>query len=247
MRAILTRLSSAGYHHQMRVWRLRGLLVVTMGAIVFCAAGCALTVDRIPLTYGRQPAVLKVANAERVAVLVKVDDTRKDRARVSCKKNGWGMELAAIESTVDVPAFVRTNIEWELKRRGFVAGPDGVVVEVELRRFWNDFKMGVFAGDAVAELIMDVRAFRAADGPQAQPIYLGHFEGEGKNENIQICSGENAKVALDAAFDDAMKTLFGDRRFLAALSATTAPAPTAVLPPAATPAAPSVTPAGPAS
>jgi uncharacterized lipoprotein YajG len=211
-----------------------------LALVVVCAAlgssGCALTEDTIPLTYPKQPRVPAIKDAERVNVRVTVADNRKDPTRVGCKKNGWGMEMAAIKSSTDVPNFVQRNVEWELKRRGFVPGPDGVVVEVALRRFYNDFKIGFFAGDAVAEVDMDVTAFKP--GPTEVPVFVGHFEGEGKNPNIQLSSGENAKVALDAAFADAMKRLLADRRFLAALAGTAAPPPSAA-PPTASAAPPS--------
>ena len=193
------------------------------------SSGCAFTEDTIALTYPRQPKVATIKDAERVTVHVTVVDDRKDPTRVGCKKNGWGMEMAAIKSSTNVPDFVRVDVEWELRRRGFVPGPNGVVVEVALRRFYNDFKMGVFAGDGFDEVSMDVTAFKNA-GEAEQPIFVGHFEGEGKNPDIQLCSGENAKVALDAAFADAMKQLFANRRFLAALAATGAPPPSAPAP-----------------
>jgi hypothetical protein len=91
-------------------------------------------------------------------------------------------------------------------------------------------------GDATAEVIFDVSAFQMGPDGEVPPIFLGHFEGAGENNGIQICSGENAKVALDAAFVDAMRMTFSDRRFLAALMRTAAPPPYA--PPASPNAAP---------
>jgi len=150
---------------------------------------------------------------------------RRDRARVSVKKNGYGMEMAPIVSATDIAAFVRANVALELARRGFTVGQTGLVVNVDLRKYFNDFKLGFMSGDATAEVIFDVTAYQIGPDGEGPPIFLGHFEGAGENNGIQICSGENAKVALDAAFVDAMRLMFSDRRFLAALMQTAAPPP----------------------
>jgi uncharacterized lipoprotein len=226
----------------------RNMLFAVLLAAPPSLAGCAFTVDTIPLSYGRQPPVARVRDAERVNVVVNVNDARRDQTRVSCKKNGYGMEMAAIVTSTAVGPFVKTNVEWELKRRGFVVGADGLAITIDLHRFYNDFKMGFMSGDAVAEVTMDVTAHRTSGGVEGAPVFVGHFEGEGKNPNIQLCSGENAKVALDAAFDDAMKRMFADRRFLTALvgAAAPPPAPAAVTPPQGAPPV-SAAPAGPSS
>ena len=201
---------------------------------------CALTTDTLVPEYQPQAWATRVNGAEQVAVRVVVRDMRKDRARVSVKKNGYGMEMAPIVSATDIAAFVRANVALELARRGFTVGQTGLVVDVDLRKYFNDFKSGFFSGDALAEVIFDVTAFQMGPEGEGPPIFLGHFEGAGANNGVQISSGDNAKVALDAAFTDAMRMMFSDRRFLAALMQTAAPAPDA--PPASPPGGPSAMP-----
>ena len=187
---------------------------------------CALTTDTIVPGYQPQQWATRVNGAEQVAVRVNVRDMRRDRARVSVKKNGYGMEMAPIVSAMDIAAFIRANVALELARRGFtVVQQTGLVVNVDVRKYFNDFKIGFMSGDATAEVIFDVTAFQTGPDGDGPPIFLGHFEGAGDNNGIQLCSGENAKVALDAAFTDAMRLMFSDRRFVAALMQTAAPPP----------------------
>jgi hypothetical protein len=99
------------------------------------------------------PNAPKVAGAGKVGV--SAEDQRPDKSRVAVKKNGYGMEMAAIESKRSVADYFREAMESELKNRGFQIG-QGRRVNVTIIRFSNDFKIGVFAGDAVAELQMEV-------------------------------------------------------------------------------------------
>jgi hypothetical protein len=99
-----------------------------------------LTTDTVVLGYQPQPWARPVGGADQVMVHMVVQDDRRDRSRVGCKKNGYGAEMAAIVSATDVAAFVRTTVEGELTRRGFKAGPKGLVVNVDLRKYYNDFK-----------------------------------------------------------------------------------------------------------
>jgi uncharacterized lipoprotein YajG len=64
----------------------------------------------------------QVSGAQQVAVRVVVRDMRRDRARVSVKKNGYGIEMAPIVSETDIAGFVRSNVALELARRGFTVG-----------------------------------------------------------------------------------------------------------------------------
>ena len=205
---------------------------------------CALTTDTIVPGYQPQPWARKIGGAEQVAVRVAVRDMRRDRARVSVKKNGYGMEMAPIVSAMDVAGFIRANVALELARRGFpVVEQTGLVVNVDLRKYFNDFKIGFMSGDATAEVIFDVTAYQTGPSGDGPPLFLGHFEGSGENSGIQLCSGDNAKVALDAALTDAMRLMFSDRRFFAALMQTAPPPPYAppTPPPVTQPGAPSST------
>ena len=68
----------------------------------------------------------------------------------------------------------------------------------------------MWSGDAVAEVTMEEQ-IKKADGNIA---YSKVVSGEGKNPNIQMASGKNAKIALDAALYSAVERLFGDPAFI---------------------------------
>ena len=180
-------------------------------------SGCALTTEQIELNYTQQAGVAKVAGAENVSVNVQVADQRLDKSKVSSKKNGFGMEMAPITAAEDVAVTVRKAIEKELQARGFQLGSDAALVKVaaDVTRFYNDHKMGFFAGDAVADLNLSV-SVKSKDGAL---LYAKQIVAQGKEANTQLATGNNARIALERALENGMKTLFEDQAFLSALLA----------------------------
>jgi len=189
--------------------------------------GCALTTDRIDLSYSVPAGVAPVNGASAITVAVEVSDQRADKTKVSSKKNGFGMEMAPILANEDVALTVRRAIEQNLSARGFRTGAAGASVKVDagLTRFYNDHKLGFFAGDAVAELNMNV-SVRGRDG---SVIYARQVVAQGTEPNTQLATGENARLALNRALESGMKQLFEDRVFLDALTGKRPPAGTAAL------------------
>jgi uncharacterized lipoprotein len=206
---------------------MQGRWAVIAVVVALSIGGCALTEDTVRLSYQPRGAAGQVGAAQAVTVAVVVRDERrgKERDRVSCKKNGYGMEMAAIRSENDVPGLVQGAVQSELSRRGFRAGAGGVTVVVEVHRLYNDFKIGFFSGDADAEADLEVRVYPAGATEGTPALYEGRAEGAGQNPNVQLSSGENAKVALEAALSEAVWRLFANQRFIAALLAAGVPPP----------------------
>lgn len=191
-------------------------------AFACCAAvaglsGCALTTEQIELNYTQQAGVSRIAGAESVSVNVQVADQRLDRSKISSKKNGYGMEMAPITATEDVAVTVRKAIEKELQARGFQLGSDAALVRIaaDITRFYNDHKIGFFAGDAVADLNMSVTV-KSGSGVL---LFSKQIVAQGMEKNTQLASGKNAKLALERALENGMKTLFEDQAFVSALMA----------------------------
>ena len=191
-------------------------------AFVGCMAvaslsGCALTTEQIELNYTPQAGVAKVAGAENVSVNVQVADQRLDKSKVSSKKNGFGMEMAPITAAEDVAVTVRKAIEKELQARGFQLGSDAALVKVaaDVTRFYNDHKMGFFAGDAVADLNLSV----TVKSQKGALLYSKQIIAQGMEKNTQLATGNNARLALDRALENGMKMLFEDPAFVSALLA----------------------------
>ena len=190
-------------------------LVPAAGVLAWAlVSGCALTKDQVALSYSAQTNVSKVGEAGKIFVTVKVNDERTDKSAVGAKINGLGMEMAPIVASGDVAALVQSAIETELTDRGFeLTVTNGVNIVADLSAFRNQFKVGFWSGDALAEVIMDV----TVKNQSGQIVYAKLVAGQGKNANIQLASGSNAKFALDAALKDAMDKMFGDKAFIDAL------------------------------
>ena len=189
--------------------------VLTNFALLAAAflSGCAFTKDYVALSYAPQPDVSKIQGAEAVMINVEVSDLRSTKDRVSVKKNGYGMEMAPIIATNDVVALLKTAIQAELSSRGFNCEGKDVTVVAGLSKFYSDFKMGFFSGSAAAEVALNVQ-IKNADGSIA---FSNIVTGQGANPSLQIMSGENAKIALDAALKDAMSKLMADQNFIDSL------------------------------
>ncbi|MEQ1558839.1 MAG: YajG family lipoprotein [Methyloglobulus sp.] len=180
-----------------------------------CLSGCALTTEQIELNYNKQSGVSKIAGASNVSVNVQVTDQRPDISKVSSKKNGYGMEMAAITAAEDVAVTIRKAIEQELQNRGFQLGSDTALVKIvaDLTRFYNDHKIGFFSGDAVADLNMSINV-KAKNGDQ---LYSKQIVAQGIEPDTQLATGNNARIALDKALENGMKILFEDKALLSAL------------------------------
>lgn len=185
--------------------------------VLLVLSGCAFTTDRVDLQHTPQLTFSRVQGADNVTVNVIVTDLRQDKNKVSNKKNGFGMETAAITAARDVPVIIREAIEKELQQRGFRIGSDAQVhISADLTRFYNDFRTGVFSGDAAATLSMLV----TVNSKEGKRLYLRQIDTEGIESGIQLMTGANAALALNKALKNGMDTLFSDNKFLSALLAT---------------------------
>lgn len=192
---------------------MKNALLVTV--LSLWLGGCALTTERIDLACVPQSAVSTIPGANSIIVSLQVNDQRQEKGyKVSAKKNGFGMEMAPILSNEDVTVTLRRAIEQELRSRGFSIGNEALVsVIVDLTRFWNDYKTGFFAGDAVADLSMSI----SVKNKNGNLIYARHLTAQGVEASIQLMTGNNARLALNKALENSMKLLFEDQAFIAAL------------------------------
>ncbi len=189
--------------------RLGGVLLVALSL-----SACALTEDTVSLQYKPMSGVSEIAGAKNARVVVAVADVRSDhRDRVSVKKNGFGMEMAAIRADSDVAQLLKGSIETELRARGFRVGEGTAQTKVDLLTFYNDFKVGFFSGDAVAEVSFNVQVL----GDGGAILYSKPVSSTGKNPNILLASGSNAKTALENGLQTAVANLMSDADFINAV------------------------------
>jgi uncharacterized lipoprotein len=190
------------------------LRYITLIAIALIFTGCALTEDKIDIPYQGRGNITVVQGADKINVEVKNEDKRtvfKDR--VGAKKNGYGMEMAKIVPSNDVAKTFSDAVLFELENLGFKNGTGGKVVKVELIRFYNDFKMGFFAGDAVADGLINI----VVTNGKNEVIFTKSYEGGGIYPNIQLALGENAREALIKAMTDIVGKVAQDKDLHAAL------------------------------
>lgn len=176
--------------------------------ILLFASGCALTVDEIDIPYEGKANILAVQGAENISVAVNGLDKRtvfKDR--VSAKKNGYGMEMASIVPKNDVAKTFAEAVQFELENLGFKIANDGKTVDVGLVRFYNDFKMGFFAGDAVADGLINI----TVRDPNGEILFSRSYEGGSMERDIQLATGSNARKALIGAMADIVGKIAHDK------------------------------------
>lgn len=111
---------------------------------------------------------------------------------MASKLNKHLREVAPISASNDVVRAVGAAVAAELHRRGFTIGPNAVLVDIAVRRFYNNFNVGFLFGDAVADFDADV-AVREADGGMT---LSKHYFAQGTIENVFIMTGNNVREAL---------------------------------------------------
>lgn len=189
-------------------------------AVAVVAAGllsaCAITEDKVPVDYMANTGVMPVTGAQAISLTVTGADRRAQYVdRISTKKNGYGMEMARIVATNDVVEVVRGGVERELKAQGFAIGPGSVSITVELQNFYNNFRLGLANGIAVADVALAVKV-RNASGAL---VYSQTYDATASND-VFLASGENAKAALQKALTIATRKIVDDRALQEALLAT---------------------------
>ena len=195
--------------------------ILIAAAMLGSLSGCAVIPDKIDLAYQPQQGVVEMPKASQVMVAVKVTDERQDKSRVGSKTNGYGAELAAIQTNEDVTVTVQHAIEQELHARGFQSGTNATVnIDVDMTKFYNKFDVGFSSATPISDLNMRL-VVKAKAG---SVLYVKELETHVVMEKrAMLTGGNNARIALDKAFSNAMQTLFDDKAFIAALMASTTP------------------------
>jgi uncharacterized lipoprotein len=188
--------------------------IIPCAILLFLLNACALTVATIDIEYKPDAAAKVLPDAKSVIVNLDVQDVRTSyRDRVSSKKNGYGMEMAAIVSKRDVRSMVIDAFRTELKLRGFSVGEGPVSVQTNIHKFYSDFKVGFFSGESVGEVTFSVQV----QGLDPNPFHAETYTGEGEITGVMIMGGENAKKSIELAFATAVHKVMTDERFIQAI------------------------------
>lgn len=175
--------------------------------------GCALTTDYVDVTYGTARPQQPIAGAQNVGLTMVSADGRTDRRdRVSSKRNGFGMDMAPIIATGDIVAETGRAISSELTAKGFRVGQDAQI-KVEVIKFYNEFRAGFFAGDAVSEITLNVQVVSRT----GQIVYSRVYTAQGLEPNIQVTLGHNAQASLNDGLRKIVPQVVDDPALLSAL------------------------------
>ncbi|WP_291539519.1 YajG family lipoprotein [Brevundimonas sp.] len=174
---------------------------------------CATSEDIVPVPYAVSTAAA-TPGAQNIHVTVASSDARtENRARIGVQINGYGMEMAAIRSQVEVTDIVRDAIAAELRQRGYQVGDTGARVNAEVTTFYNDFSVGMLAGKSKADVGLTVTVTNASGAEVYRRAIAGQAE-----RTVQLANGGNAATTLSQALSLALKELMADPAFVAALA-----------------------------
>lgn len=188
------------------------ILIVSL----FLLTGCAITRDHISLNYDPMIDVQKIPEAETIQVQVAVTDKRVNKDRVGRKINGYGMPMALIVCQNQVDELVKEALAKELANRGFMPSIQDpkILVDVELLKLSNKFKLGFFTPTGISETNLNLKV-QNLDGTVK---YTKTVLGKGINHRvIQLDLGKNAKIALELSLKDAIEQVVEDPEFIKAL------------------------------
>jgi uncharacterized lipoprotein len=188
--------------------------VALLALVGIYVQGCAVIPDTVSFQYHSQTVPAPIPGAAQVVVQVGVTDVRPgDPRKISNKKNGYGMEMATIRTDRPVDHIVGDALAEELIKDGFQIGPGPVIVAAEVERFANDYKMGFFSSDAVAEVTIAIQV-RTLDG---RILYARTFSADGTETGVFLMEGHNARLSLEQTLPVIMSRLMTDPAFLRAL------------------------------
>lgn len=184
---------------------MRNLLCVV--ALAAMTSACAFTTETINVPYQSTGQTTPIAGASSDTVAVAATDGRTTyRDRVGTKKNGYGMEMAPIIASNNIPQTVASAIQQELAAEGYQIGPGHALLKVDVVKFYNDFKPGFVSGDAVADVALNVKVIGSGD----ELIYAKYYDASGIEPNIMLYGGDNARAALIKAFGNAIHSVISD-------------------------------------
>jgi|LakMenE18May11ns_1017448.scaffolds.fasta_scaffold9779981_2 uncharacterized lipoprotein len=186
---------------------------LTFIAVLIFTTGCALTTESIDIPYNLIQGVSKISGADHIAVVVTVNDNRPDKTRISNRVNEFDVEKAPFVTNQAVDFTIRHAVEQELKIRGFnVAQKSPLEIEIDISRFFNNYKANFYSSIAMSNFQIDV----IVKSNSTKQIFHRQISTQGI-EVSSFMTAENASLALSQALKNGIETLFGDSAFISAL------------------------------
>ncbi len=193
------------------LWKI-GWLPAFWSFVVLFATGCGLTKSYVQVDYRPAGSGQKVSGAEAVRVKVEVADRRAVRDHIGRKGSEYSF-LGPVISKNNAVALLVEAIETELVRRGFSMQDGAVRVVVELSKFYADYQTGLFSEKIIGEVIMEVQV-RSGNG---KILFAKMIRGQGSEPGNLVRTGQDTKLAVEKAIQDAVPKLVDDPAFIEAL------------------------------
>src|SRR5215469_2825946 len=207
----------------------RGLLsrvaaVIAIVALPSFFAACSVQARKLPITYVPQQNVQAIKGANAVAVEVTVEDLEPDEYQ-SRWPNPFGEATRLRFQVKDASGTVKSAAESELKTRGFAIASGGALVTIQIDRFAAETESDNWDFDASAHGYFSMRIqVRPSIG---NALFSKTVRGEGDPLSGRFWSLglHPATHELQESLTDALKGLFDDPAFTAAILAAGHPPP----------------------
>jgi len=188
-------------------------IALFMAVVLFFQTGCVTTSESGKLNYQAIEQTKPIMGAEKVKFSIRMRDKRPSKFEIAAKKNALNMAMARIMIEEDASKTVKSAIEKEFERVGFVKTSGAVVVEVELKTFYADFKQGFLTWRAEASVDMIVRVIDAS----GKTLVEKSIEGKHTKPKCAICSAPSALEALEGALAKAVSRVSSNEAVINAL------------------------------
>jgi hypothetical protein len=208
-------------------WRRKSLpfAPAIRAAIIIASApslvGCGIQAPRLPIAYVPQQNVKPIKDADAVSVEVKVEDLQPELFNDYLSYPLMPSERQFLVQ--DAAATIKDATEAELTARGFKIGTGGASITIQLAQFEASYELDPWGKNtARGDLSMWVQVspqigmvlYSKNIGGQAVPVRREFLIYQDRNE-------------LQGSLEDALKRLFADPEFTAAILATRQPPPQA--------------------
>jgi uncharacterized lipoprotein YajG len=206
-----------------------GAVAFAMGTIPLLAfgallVGCSIEATKLPITYVPQQNVQAIAGADTVPVEVRVEDLEPDEYDSFWDRaNPFSDKLVRFQ-VKDAVDTVRGAAETELKARGFKIGSVGSLIVIQIERFAaRKLIDGEFGFTATGRGYLSMRV--EVQPQTGKVLFSKNVGAEGTPTDESAFSGKPATHVLGGSLTDALRGLFADPAFTAAILATRQQAP----------------------
>lgn len=186
--------------------------LIALAMLSCLLTGCIFTKDHVDIEYKPLVTSERIIGAENIVVTVNINDVRF-KENIDCKINDYGMEMTDIMANNGLAEFFKNVITSELEQRGFVIAPGGIILNIELCKFFNYFKSELFNLKAESETILSV-VLKEKNG---RIVYYKTIIGFGEEHVSFIIRGNDVSLVLEKSLHDALQKLMNDPDFMLAL------------------------------